>query len=148
MNVAIVHHAEKKKEKNDPGLTAFGTKQATRAAHFVAQNMTADFIWHTQTQRTQQSANRLMKQFPLSKCSFRDDIPDRWEEWCSFGENLYKEMPNANHCIVCHHTTIQMCKQQFQIPLFLSCFSSVVLLERIALHTWNCTRFRQGEISL
>lgn len=148
MNVAIVHHAEKKNGGKDPELTTFGEQQATRVAQFLAQHMTPQFIWYTQTKRTQQSAQRIQKQFPVATCSFRDDIPDRWEDWCRFGENIYEQNPNALHCIVCHHTTIQMCKQQFQIPLFLSCFSSVILLERIALYTWECTSFRQGEISL
>ena len=147
MKLALVHHAEKKKGSEDPELTEFGQSQAVQAALFVANHMNPQHIVHTHTQRTLQTAHAFEKQFPHATRSLCGEIPETWKEWTLFVEGIIQDK-QEDICIIGHHTSMQMCKKQFKIPLFLSCFSSVIIVQRMAQHEWIYSTFRQGEISL
>jgi|GEM_PF-4248872 len=147
MKIAIVHHAEKKTDIEDPSLTVFGIEQSKKAAQFVAQHLDIHKIFHTQTQRTRQSAEALQIIFPSAECISIAEAPQEWDAWCIFTENLYKQSPYPC-ALICHHTTLQMCKKQFQLSLSLSSHSSVIILERTQHKQWDLLEFRQGEISL
>jgi len=147
MKIAIVHHAEKKRDSEDPELTAFGMQQSERAAQFVAKRLTIEKIYYTKTARTKESALPFQHLFPEAESIVIDDAPQEWDSWCQFAETCYKQYPYTS-VLLCHHTTIQMCKKQFQLSLSLSSHSSVIILERTKEYTWNVVDIRQGEISL
>ena len=143
MKIAIVHHAEKKKNMHDPELTVFGRQQSKRAADFVAKRMNIQAIYHTNTLRTQQSAMPFSDLFPHAKSVQIENAPQTWEDFCDFSDSN-----PAPFVILCHHTTMQMCAKQFQISLSHSSHSSVIILERTQETIWNVVDVRQGEISL
>ena len=147
MKIAIVHHAEKKTNSDNPELTTFGLQQSKRAAQFVAKTLTIKKIYYTKTARTKQSALPFQYLFPKAESLAIDDAPQEWDDWCQFAETCYKQYPYTS-VLLCHHTTIQMCKKQFQLSLSLSSHSSVIILERTKENTWNVVDIRQGEISL
>ena len=143
MKIAIVHHAEKKKDTDDPDLTIFGRQQSKRSAEFVATRMNIQRIYHTNTLRTQQSSVPFADLFPLAESVRIDNAPQTWKDLCDFSES--KHVPFV---LLCHHTTMQICAKQFQISLSRSSHSSVIILERTQENIWNVVDVRQGEISL
>ena len=147
MKIALVHHAEKKTNLDNPELTTFGIQQSKRAAQFVAKKLTIEKIYYTQTARTKQSALPFQSLFPKAESIVIDDLPQEWNNWCQFAETHYKQYPYTS-VFLCHHTTLQMCKKQFQLSLSLSSHSSVIILERTQENVWNVVDVRQGEISL
>ena len=148
MNVAFVHHGEKTRDDISAPLTQKGREQIHLAADFLKDfGIKPQKIISTSTQRTIESAQIISLSFTNSSLHQRSSIPELWEDWLDFGEELYKSLPE-DHIIIGHHTTLGLLKHHFHLKLSLQSYSSVIILKRNNYHVWSVMMHHQGATSL
>ena len=147
MKVVFVHHGEKESDKENPALTLFGHKLAKKAAIWIReQGIYPQNMLSTPTKRTIQTAQAIQKEFKEQDLSIEfQEIPDSWNDWLCLGEELFNTSPNT-WILVGHHPTIAMLKEEFNLPLSLATFASVVIIERKEEDRWAFIQQKQGSL--
>ena len=138
MKIVFIRHGARRSSESDPELTSQGRKMSFETGQWLGKKgHLPDAILSTPTQRTQQTAAECLLGCDKGLSIQSINIPEQWEEWLDFLEELGDSFSN-NLAIVGHHPTMYLLTKHYDVKVPGHHFASAVVLQKLANRQWNC----------
>ena len=138
MKIVFIRHGAKRSSETDPALTSMGRKMSFETGRWLADNghVPEQFL-STPTLRTTQTAEECSLAIEQKINIEASAIPEQWEEWLDFLEELCDSYPNVL-ALVGHHPTMHMLTEKYQLSVPRHHFATAIVLQKITCREWKC----------